>query len=153
MGLKDKLAKASRATVTAQLRVGNVTAAQATLAAAQADGDPDRVKAATAAVGACYEPVVLTALHPAQMETLLGKHPPTDEQRERSKREQKTQPMFNPDTFVPALLAASIESDMTEDDWAEYTTTGAMTAGEVADLFSKAWELNYRVPDVDLKKG
>lgn len=147
MGLKDKLAKASRATVTAQLRIGNVTAAQAALTAAQADGDPDRIKAATAAVGACYEPVVLTALHPAQMETLLGKHPPTDEQRERTKS------VFNLDTFVPALLAASIESDMTEDDWAEYTSTGAMTAGEVADLFSKAWELNYRVPDVDLKKG
>lgn len=147
MGLKDKLAKASRATVTAQLRIGNVTAARAALVAAHADGDPDRVKAATTAVEACYEPVVLTALHPARMETLLGKHPPTEEQRE------KTKTVFNPDTFVPALLAASIESDMTEDDWAEYTTTGAMTAGEVADLFSKAWELNYRVPDVDLKKG
>ncbi len=147
MGLKDKLAKAPRATVTAQLRVGNVAAARAVLAAAQADGDPDRVKAATTALGACYEPVVLTALHPAQMEALLGKHPPTDAQREQNRS------VFNPDTFIPALLAASIESDMTEDDWAEYTSTGAMTAGEVSSLFSTAWELNYRVPDVDLKKG
>lgn len=145
MGLKDKLAGTPRATITVALRVGNVTAAQAVLM--QASGDPDRVAAAEGALGACYEPVTLVALHPTQLETLIGKHPPTDEQRA------KNGSLFNPETFVPALLAASIESDMTEDDWAEYTTTGAMTTGEVNALFNAAWELNYRVPDVNIKKG
>lgn len=147
MGLRDRLARGARPQVTHPLRVEDDTAARAELAAATASGDEERITLAREAVAACYEDVVIVALPPADMEALIGQHPPTQEQRSRNG-------IFNPATFVPALLAACVESDVTEDDWREYTSTaGPMTAGEVTALFNAAWDLNYRIPDPDLGKG
>lgn len=154
MGLKDRLATRKRPFITHRLRIDDDTAARAELAAAQAVGDETRTAAAQAVVEACYEQFVITALPPGprrnpqpddpiNLETLLKQHPPLTDQKQ----------IFNPITFVPALLAACIESEITEAEWAEYTTTGTLSTGEAMDLFNVAWEINYRVPSADLKKG
>lgn len=145
MSLKARLGSRKRPTDVYALRIDDDTAARRELAAAMdADADPSRVEAARAAVDACYEQVTITALAPVDMEDLLEAHPPVDPER-------KT--MFNPVTFVPALLAACVESDVTKEDWAEYTTKGPMTTGEANELFRVVWELNYRTPDPSVPKG
>lgn len=147
MSLRDRLAKGTRPRTTYPLRVEDNTAARAELAAATASGDDDRVTLARDALDACYEQVGIVALAPAEMEDLLELHPPPEEQRKKGA-------IFNRVTFVPALLAACVESDVTEDDWREYTTTtGPLTPGEVTDLFNTVWDLNYRGPDPWVGKG
>ena len=145
MGLKDRLSTRPRPSRTYDLRVADDTTARAELTSAQAAGDEDRVVAARSAVDACYERVTLTALPPAALEELIAAHPPPAALR--------GQKVFNPVTFIPALLAVSVDSDVTEDDWAEFYATGAMTTGEVADLFEAVWTLNHRAPDPNLPKG
>lgn len=148
MGLKDRLATRKRPTATYQLRIDSDEVARSELAAAETAGDEDRKVATRLAVEACYEQLTIVALPPVDMEELREAHPPTDEQRK------KHGALFNPTTFIPALLAACVESDVTEEDWAQYTSTGAMTSGEVTDLFNTAWALQYAVaPSPDLPKG
>jgi hypothetical protein len=144
MGLKDRLSSRRRPTATYALRIDDDTVARAELGAARAVGDESRIVAAQEAVEACYEQVTLTALAPADMEALLADHPAPEPLQGKS--------IFNPVTFIPALLAACVDSDVTEADWAEYVTTGAMTFGEVTDLFNTVWELNYRAPDPAIPK-
>lgn len=144
MSLKDRLATRKRPTITYALRIDDDTIARSELVAAQAVGDEGRIVAAREAVEACYEQVVITALPPTELEELLEAHPPPPADQGKK--------MFNPATFVPALLAACVNSDVTEEDWAEYVTAGAMTTGEVSAIFNAAWELNYRVPDPSLPK-
>jgi hypothetical protein len=144
MGLKDRLSARRRPTATYGLRIDDDTVARAELGAARAAGDEARIVAAQEAVEACYEQVTLTALPPAELEALIAAHPPP--------KESQVQKAWNPVTFIPALLAASVDSDVTEDDWAEYHRSGAMTTGEIADLFNAVWELNYRAPDPNVKK-
>jgi hypothetical protein len=148
VGLKDRLATRPRPTTTFPLRIDDDRVARLELTAAEADEDEDRIVAARLAVDACYEQLTITALSPVAMEELREAHPPTEEQRK------KHGALFNPTTFVPALLAACVDSDVSEEDWAEYTTTGAMTPGEVNALFAAAWELHYATaPSPDLPKG
>lgn len=146
MSLKDRLATRKRPSITYQLRIDDDTVAQSELVAARVADDEGRIVAAQSAVEACYEQVTITALPPAELEELLQANPPPPA--EQGKK------LFNPVTFVPALLAVCVQADppVTEEDWAEFTTTGAMTAGEVAGLFNTAWELNYRIPDPNLGK-
>lgn len=147
MSLRDRLAKGTRPRTTYPLRVEDDTAARAELAKAVASGDEDRITLASEAVDACHEQVSIVALPPAEMEDLLGLHPPTEAQR-------KDGAVFNRVTFVPALLAVCVDSDVTLEDWREYTTTiGPMTPGEVNALFNTAWDLNYRTPDPWVGKG
>lgn len=144
MGLKDRLASRQRPSTTYRLRIDDDAAARSELAAAH---DADSIAAAQAVVDACYETLTITALPPVEMEALLAAHPATDEQRAKDKT------VFNQDTFVPALLAACIDSDVTEADWADYVSKGAMTTGEVNALFAAAWEINYRDPSPSLPFG
>jgi len=149
MGLKDRLSGRKLPSTRYSLRIDDDTAARAELLAARAAGDDTRIALAQEAVDACYEQVAITALPPGLMEALLEEHPPTAGQRERNKAV-----LFNPKTFAPALFAACIDSDVTEEDWTEYLgATGPMTAGESIELFNTVWELNYRAPDPDLGKG
>lgn len=144
VGLKDRLATRKRPSAVYSLRVDDDRVARSELAAAQVDGDEDRIVAAQLAVEACYEQLTVTALAPVEFEALLEEHPPPADQRQK---------MFNPKTFVPALLVACVDSDVDEETWADYTTTGAMTIGEVGGLFQVAWDVNYREPSADLLKG
>lgn len=145
MSLRERLAARARPTASFHLRVDDDTSAQADLVAAQAVGLPERITAAQAAVEACYERLELSALPPADMEALLEAHPPTPDQPGNT--------MFNQATFVPALIAACVDSDMGEDDWAEFVAKGPITRGEVLALFNACWDLNHRTPDINLKKG
>jgi hypothetical protein len=88
-------------------------------------------------------------LPPAEFEELVGAHPASEEQRKKN----GPAAVWNIDTFVPALLAASVESDMTADDWAEVTSKGPIATGEVAGLFQAALQVNDRTPDEHLGKG
>jgi hypothetical protein len=142
MGLKDRLGARRRPSAAYSLRIEDDSPARAELAAARAAGDESRVVAAQEAVEACYEQVTLTALPPAELEALIAAHPAPA----------GVNKIFNPRTFMPALLAVSVDSDVAEEDWAEYYTSGAMTNGEIIDLFEAVWQLNYRVPDVHVKK-
>jgi hypothetical protein len=144
MGLKNRLAARQRPSTTYQLRIDDDTTARAELVAARDVGDESRIVAAQQAVEGCYEQVMITALPPADMEALLAEHPAPENA--------KVQKIFNPATFVPALLAACVDSDVTEEDWAVYVTTGAMTIGEVGALFDAVWSLNYRAPDPSVPK-
>lgn len=148
MGLKDRLATRQRPTVTYSLRIDDDTRPRSELAAAQADGDEGRIVAAQLAVEACYEQLTITALSPLDMEELIQAHQPTDELRKRN-----ANVLFNPATFVPALFAACVDSDVDEESWAEYTSRGPMTPGETNSLFNAVWGVNYREPDPALPKG
>lgn len=145
MSLRDRLAARQRPTVTFLLRIDEDGAALAELAAAQAVGAPERVAAAEAAVEACYERLTINALPPADLEALVEAHPPSEAERDKK--------IFNMPTFLPALLAACVDSDITEDEWATLTTKGPLTQGETTALFQAAWEINYRSPDPGLPKG
>jgi hypothetical protein len=145
MGLKDRLADRPRPSTTYSLRIDDDEIPRAELIAARAACDESRIVAAQEAVEACYEQVTITALPPVDMEALLAEHPAPENA--------NVQKIFNPATFVPALLAACVESDVTEEDWAVYVTTGAMTIGEVGALFDAVWSLNYRAPDPSVPKG
>jgi hypothetical protein len=145
MGLKDRLATRQRPSTTYKLRIDDDAAARTDLAAVTAAGAD--VEEAQAQLDACYEQLIITALPPVEMEALLAAHPATDAQRAKDKT------VFNQDTFVSALLAACIDSDVTESDWQEYTTKGAMTIGEINALFAAAWEINYRDPSPSLPLG
>lgn len=142
MGLKDRLATRRRPTASYALRIEDDNTARAELAAARAAGDESRVVAAQGAVEACYEQVTLTALPPVELEALIAAHPAPAGMKK----------IFNPVTFIPALLAVSVDSDVTEADWAEYYVSGAMTNGEFSDLFEAVWRLNYRIPDPSVPK-
>jgi hypothetical protein len=112
-------------------------------------GDESRIVAAQLAVEECYEQVTINPLPSPELEDLRQAHLPTDEQRKRL----GPGILFNPDTFVPALLAACVDSDVTEEDWYEYITTGVMTSGEINALWDVVWGLNYRPPDPTIPKG
>lgn len=105
---------------------------------------------AQAQVDACYEPIVLQALEPGELEALIAAHPPTPEQwraaeeRAQQRGEQPDWPDWNPDTFRPALLAAcAVEAGMTADDWAAFLRSN-VSAGEQAALWRAAMEVNHR---------
>lgn len=148
MSLRERLAKRARPSTTFHLRVEDDTAARMELDAARASGDDDRVAAAQAAVDACYEALAITALTPADWEALVDAHPATPEQ-----RKAKPEAWCNQTTFLPALLAACVEGDETEDDWADFTSKGALSLGETNALFDAAMAVNQRWPDPHLGKG
>ncbi len=150
MGLRDRLRERARPTTTFPLRIEDDAAAQAELAEAIAAGEDTAV--AQAKVDGCYEILKVTALPPADLEALIAAHAPTAEQRAEAER-QKADPQWNAVTFLPALFAACIEGDVTEEDWAEYSTKGPMTSGEVRDLFDTVMAVNYRTMDPYVGKG
>lgn len=143
MSLRERMRAKAPAATTHSLRIEDDTVARAELAAAQTDGGPERIREAREAVNACYEELQITALAPDDMEALISQHPPLDGQ----------QTLWNPATFVPALLAACIGGDATEDDWRSWTTTGPMSTGETNALFDKVYGVNYRTTGPILGKG
>lgn len=145
MKIGDRLSSRPPVTAQYQLRVADDRETRAELAAASAEGDETRIAAALAAVQACYEEITITALAPEVMEALQGQHPPTEEQRDRNA-------LYNAATFPAALIAACVDTEDTEQEWAEYTTKGPLTPGEALDLFHACWDINYRTPDPWLPK-
>lgn len=107
----------------------------------------DRLTAAQAGLQAQYYEVIrLRALPPADMEALIAAHPPTPAQ-----RTDDPAVAWNKITFRPALIAACAQGEETEQDWAQWLTSGAVTDGEVAMLFAAVIQVNDR--SVDLRVG
>lgn len=98
------------------------------------------------ALDACYEDVPVRAIPPVQYEALLGLHPPTEAQAEDGFR-------WNPDSFVPALLALCVDMGLDEAEWTEMCTVGPLALGESAELFETAIRINGRAPDLRTGKG
>jgi hypothetical protein len=143
MSLRDRLAAAQRRTDTHRLRVEDDAAARAELAAASAADDEDRVAAAQAALDACYETLHLAAMPPADWDALIDAHPAKD-----------GKGWCELVTFLPAALVECVQGeDVTESDWAEWITKGAMSPGEVMALFDAVVILHGRTPDPELGKG
>lgn len=165
MGLKERFASRQLPQVVYPLRMDfgpdadaaerELTAAESELAFATSQGFVDlggyrrRVEAARQARDGFYEFLTIRALPPSEFEELVGAHPASEEQRKKN----GPAAVWNIDTFVPALLAACVESDMSADDWAEVTSKGPIATGEVAALFQAALQVNDRTPDEHLGKG
>jgi len=140
--LLAKHEEASRALAEAEARGGALGEARA------------RAEEAAAAVEAAqiYETLTVSPLAPLEYEALIQAHPPTDEQRELGY-------IWNPDGFMPALLAASIGRDlpeedrMTEKDWVSLlTSSSAASAGELTALYGLCVRMNDRAPDLHMGK-
>jgi hypothetical protein len=115
-----------------------------------------RVADAQAAVDACYEVITLTALPTSgevTAEKLAAAHPPTDEQmaNARKAREEAARlgeppppwPPWNDDTFRPALLAASCNNGMTEDDWRQFLAEH-VSSGEAHGIWMACLAVNQK---------
>lgn len=142
MGLRERLNQRGRAETTFDLRIDDTTDARAELAEAYAglDGDDpgtqQRLDTARRAVADCYETLRIVAVEPKKWDEMVAAHPSESD---------AAQPDLG--TFGPALLAASVDSDITEQEWADYTTAGTLTSGEVEALYGVVIGLNRRVPD------
>jgi len=112
-----------------------------------------RLAESSAALAEFQEVLVVSPIPPADYEALIGEHPPTEQQQALNYR-------WDPDGFIPALLAACIgqelppEDRMSEKDWLDWTTTAAVgAAGEVMALFAACLRVNDRSLDVHVGKG
>ena len=125
---------ASRALHDAEARGADLTAAR------------ERLEAAQAAMSPYVEVLQAVPLPPAEYEALVSAHPSADSA------------TWDPETFVPALLAACLLQDgepvMTASDWAAWAKTpGAATSGELVALFNTCVTINDRSPSVHVGKG
>jgi hypothetical protein len=112
-----------------------------------------RVAETKAALAPFQEVLVVAPIPPAEYEALIGEHPPTEAQ-------QALNYQWNPEGFIPALLAACIGQDlpveerMSEKDWIDWITTAAVgAAGEVTTLFATCLRVNDRGLDLHVGKG
>lgn len=86
-------------------------------AIAKADAELEAVKQAIEDEG-----LVLTfkALGRRRFDEIVNEHPVTDEQREADKDKPEAERFsYNPDTFWPALLAETVVSDLSPEEWRE----------------------------------
>ena len=160
MGLADRLSARKPPTEVVRLPIDpseygrverELESATWALEEARAGGDVDvavlqaRVDAARAALAECEcEEITLRALPPAEWETLLDMHPPTEEQR-------ATGAQWNVTTLRAALLAAAVvpadgDDPLAEADWEQLAKAGSLASGELTALFNAAVRLNVRAP-------
>ena len=118
--------------------------------------DLEQVRARVAEAKAALEPyqevLLVSPIAANEYDELIGQHPPTDQQRELGYA-------WNPDGFVPALLAACIGQElpeterMSEKDWIDWTTTAsAGVSGELVTLYQTCLQINDRSIDVHVGK-
>lgn len=158
MSLKSRLAERERPTAVYPLQIADPTDATKALEAAQKShrrsvlqNDPQtpeykKTKRAVAAaekkLRECFEEIRFRALPPAIYEALISAHPPTKEQLDAAKPGEE--PVWDVETFRPALISACVEGDMSESDWAE-ALTQRLSKGEVQALFVTALTVNEQV--------
>jgi len=132
---RQAVADARERLETASFRVDDGADAARTVAQAELDR-------ANAALAACYEPVVVRALPPAEFEALVAQHPP---------RDGKDEP-YNPETFNPELFLACVQGDYTREEW-ETEIIPQLSKGEQLGLITAAVGLNGRMTDGVIPKG
>lgn len=85
---------------------------------------------------------------------LIRAHPPTDEQTAEAKKEGTDGLNFNPDTFPPAVVAASVdEPKLTAEQVAAMWDSPDWNQAELTVLFTAALEVNNSRHTLDLGKG
>lgn len=154
-GRRERLLARRRPRVVHQLAVEDDTAAVAELSAAKDElatasfrsdeameeavsAAEKRVAKARRTVEACYEPLTLTAMPPAEFEALIAKP-------EYAPREGKTE-QWNGETFPRACFLACVDtSDLSPDEW-EAFVDGSLSQGERDALFLAAISVNARWP-------
>jgi len=111
-----------------------------------------RVEETAAAVEPLYETLTVSPLAPLEYEALIQAHPPTEQQQGQGY-------IWNPEGFMPALMAACIGRDlppedrMTEKDWVSLlTSASAASAGELTALYGLCVRMNDRAPDLLMGK-
>ncbi|MEU8264482.1 hypothetical protein AB0C02_28150 [Micromonospora sp. NPDC048999] len=151
-----------------RLERAQVVARQARLTGRDQDAAEAELVAAGEELAGCYETIVLRALPmrgEVTVEKLIAAHPPTQKQMAQAKtdRDEAQQrgekppdwPSWDDDTYRPALLAATAESDMTADDWTDMLAE-RMSTGEVAGLWAACLAINSSARATDavvLPKG
>lgn len=162
VSIRERLFARPRPTQTIAVRVDDTSEADAELLAArtelrqaqlrdreaEAAAAQQRVEQAQARVAEGFVEFTLTALPPADLEALLATHPPTPEQKRND-----PDGNYNPETFPAAVLAACVDSDMSEDDWREFLRSGPVGQGEASALWRAAMQVNDRSPDVRVGNG
>lgn len=104
--------------------------------AAQAELDQKR-----AALAACYEPVAITAMPPAEFEEFVKGHPPRDGHDE----------PYNPLTLNPELFLACVQGDYTREEW-ETGIIPQLSKGEWTGLQIDCVAVNGRTSDGAIPK-
>lgn len=158
MGPRERLLGRARPTDSCQIRVDDSTKAEAEASAAAAElqmvllvgGDEqareqarERVHQAQAALRACFEEIVCTALPPAEFEALADAHPP--------RPDDLLDEAWNMDTFPRACFLACAPGYFTTAEWETWLDT-QVNEGERIRLYNTAINANTRVPDPTLPK-
>lgn len=94
------------------------------------------------------------SMKPREFDSLLDEHPPTKEQKDAARKAGNAGLTFNPETYPPALVAASlIEPDLTVEDVTDMWTSGDWNHGELNVLFFSALDVNQNRRVVNLPKA
>lgn len=100
------------------------------------------VDAAQAEVDACYYPLRLRGIPPADLEALIAAHPPKPGAPEDA--------MWDKDSLLPHLVAAcAVDSDLTAEEWAAEFASGRWTRGDVDALFLAAMSVCVKAVNAD----
>jgi hypothetical protein len=102
----------------------------------------DALHAAEAALKACYEPIELTALPPAEFEALVDAHPP---------RTGTDDDAWNTKTFPRACFLACAPKVWGAAEWEAFLDT-RLSEAERTGLYNTALSVNVRVPDPTVPK-
>jgi hypothetical protein len=169
-GLRDQLAKkrAHRTSLTFPLGEDGERAkaaleeSQQRLVLAQVRAKDDAaIRAADQAVRRArtkYTKVSLTiefrGLTEEERDTLMAAHPATDEMRvEDADKDEDEKRDINRKTFLPAALeVCALESDLTEEEWADELSSDRWTAGEANALFKAVVSATHEEPTAGIPK-
>lgn len=78
-----------------------------------------------------------------RFEQIVREHPPTAEQKAQALTDDEDEPTWNPDTFWAALLAETVDSDLTVADWqSDVIDSPAWGIGEIDGLRKAALAVN-----------
>ena len=101
------------------------------------------LKAAQDAVRKAGVVVTLVSVGRVRFQAIIDEHPPAKSAVEKAKAAGEPVPSWDPDSFFPALLAATADSDLTEEQWqAEVFESDAWNDNEVQELREKALLVN-----------
>lgn len=98
-----------------------------------------RAEAARAALAACFEPITLEALPPAEFEALAAEYPPGPDDEAWNKG------------FPPALFLACVQSELDREEWMAIFAS-QLSQGEKIAACNAAIQVNLRSPDTGLPK-
>lgn len=160
MGQRERLQGRPRPTADCKIKVDDTAQQDRELAAAAADLQlliltgadlqardqaRSRLDAAQAALDACFETVICTALPPDEFEDLVTAHKPREDH--------PLDEAWNVDTFPPACFLACAPLEVfSREEWEEWLET-QVNDGERTLLYNTALTANLRVPDASVPKG